>query len=347
MCDITVTMSSDSPLDSIARRLGVSKNTVSAILRERPGYAQATRERVKAVAAEMGYQTNPMVSALMRGIRRSRPGQSQGNLAFLHPSSPEYLKKKLFARSLYEHAAARAVELGFALVPLAIPSPDPRGLQLKRLLRARGIEGVVVAPLEKNSGRLRLDMSNLAGIALGFSLMHPDLHRVATNQYHVMWRVLHELRHLGYHRIGVCLNPELDARFDFAWQAGLAVQRHTRPASELPHPLNQTKLEKERFCAWFTRYKPQVLVDGGHQLLRFLDAMKVRVPKDVGYVELTAPGLPDGPATVARDWKALGATAVDQIAAMLVRNERGVPAKAQITLINGTWSPGNTLRTQT
>jgi hypothetical protein len=35
---------------------------------------------------------------------------------------------------------------------------------------------------------------------------------------------------------------------------------------------------------------------------------------------------------------------VDQLAALLVRNERGIPAKAQTTLINGAWSPGNSLR---
>lgn len=33
--------------------------------------------------------------------------------------------------------------------------------------------------------------------------------------------------------------------------------------------------------------------------------------------------------------------AVDHLASLLVRNERGTPAKAHTTLVNGVWSPGS------
>lgn len=51
----------------VARRAGVSVATVSRALRDQPGVGAATRERVKAVAAELAYVISPEASHLAQG----------------------------------------------------------------------------------------------------------------------------------------------------------------------------------------------------------------------------------------------------------------------------------------
>ncbi len=53
-------------LDDVARSAGVHRTTVSLALRNHPRIPQATRDRVKQIANDLGYRINPLVSALMQ-----------------------------------------------------------------------------------------------------------------------------------------------------------------------------------------------------------------------------------------------------------------------------------------
>ena len=55
----------------IAQRLGVASSTISRALRNDPRISFDLRKRVRTLADELGYQPNPLVSALM-AIRRRR-----------------------------------------------------------------------------------------------------------------------------------------------------------------------------------------------------------------------------------------------------------------------------------
>lgn len=337
-------MRSHSTLDEIAQQCGVSKNTVSAILRLRPGYAARTVERVQAAAAALNYTPNPMVSALMRSVRHSRPGKAQGNLAYFVSETEVAHTKQPFDGVLVAAARERAATLGFELDLIPIDTWRSRSTALDRMLRSRNIEGVIVGPLGPGRKHLTLNWSCLSAVALGFSLIRPDLHRVATNQYHVMAIAFRALRHLGYRRIGVCLRPALDARFDHAWQAGLGAVQFRLPPVEYVPPLICPYLDTAMFSQWFRDHKPDVVVSAGHSLWHHLKHLKLRVPADVGLVNLTETPGPQSAATVARDWPALGAAATDLLVAMLLRNEKGLPAKPTRTLLNGNWHPGTTVR---
>ena len=57
----------------VALRAGVHRTAVSLALKKHPSIPAETRERIEAVAAEMGYVPDPMLSALAayRGSRRT------------------------------------------------------------------------------------------------------------------------------------------------------------------------------------------------------------------------------------------------------------------------------------
>ena len=68
----------------LAELLALSPTTVSAALRGNPSVTPATRERVRQAAERIGYRPNPLASALMSEMRRSRNGVFRGILVLLH-----------------------------------------------------------------------------------------------------------------------------------------------------------------------------------------------------------------------------------------------------------------------
>ena len=58
-------------LEDVALKAGVHRTTVSLALREHPRIPAATRMRIKAIAAKLGYRINPLVSALLGSVSRT------------------------------------------------------------------------------------------------------------------------------------------------------------------------------------------------------------------------------------------------------------------------------------
>ncbi|MBO1900330.1 LacI family DNA-binding transcriptional regulator [Leucobacter weissii] len=99
-------------IHDVARRAGVSTTTVSHALNEKGTISERTRERVKSVAADLGYQAD----ALARGLRSSRMGviglvlRPLDALGSYAPSGVDYFLR--FAGA----AAGRALDLGLGLM---------------------------------------------------------------------------------------------------------------------------------------------------------------------------------------------------------------------------------------
>ena len=76
-------------LDKIAAELGVSRSTVSRALRDSPQISQSTKDKVKTLAAEMGYIPND----LARSLRTNRTGV----LGFITPGLCRSLTQAIFS----------------------------------------------------------------------------------------------------------------------------------------------------------------------------------------------------------------------------------------------------------
>lgn len=340
-------MSTSPTLQTIADLAGVSRNTVSAILRNRPGFAKATRERVEKIAEEQGYRTNPLVSALLRSVRKPQTDVHRGNVAFLHSyGDMGKMKNLLFLNELFNGAKARGATLGIHIDPIWINEPGMTGKKLSRILLARGVEGVIISPLDKGWGRLHLDWDKFAAVTLGFSLWRPALHRVATHQYHVISHIFRNLRHLGYSRIGFVLSRENDVRFDSAWEAGVTIAFNASPKNTGIPPLFTESITTKAFAAWLEKYKPDAVVGAGVELQSHLKALKIRIPQDIGFVEVPSGREKTSIATIRANWLVLGASALDLVIDQLIHNQRGIPDDPRTVLIEGEWSPGTSVRRQ-
>jgi len=129
----------------IAQRLGVASSTISRALRNDPRISLEVRKRVRSVAEELGYQPNPLVSALMANRRRRGSGGAVDVIALVtNYGGRKDWRTKDVCRWEYEGIQRRASELGFRVEIFALADYRGEMPKLQATLRARAIRGVLL-----------------------------------------------------------------------------------------------------------------------------------------------------------------------------------------------------------
>eukprot|EP01035_Chromulina_nebulosa_P036270 gene36270-48842_t len=103
-------------LQDVATRARVHRTTVSLALRDHPRIPAETRERVKAIAAKLGYRINPLVSALMQS-RRSGQAVKHVSLAYVtnYPTRFGWRRPHHDRPDYFPGAVERARDFGYKL----------------------------------------------------------------------------------------------------------------------------------------------------------------------------------------------------------------------------------------
>lgn len=173
----------------VARRAGVSHQTVSRVLNDLPGVAAATRERVRAAIAELNYTPSPTARAMAR--RRS------GAIGLIQAGRPDYGPS---SAALGFNEAARAA--GYAVSQASMRTLDADALtQAVHRLVLQRVEAIVLISGEREG------VGVLRGIDAGVPLVvvasesSPGLHRVSFDQYAGARLATEHLVSLGHRRI--------------------------------------------------------------------------------------------------------------------------------------------------
>ncbi|MGH7943488.1 MAG: LacI family DNA-binding transcriptional regulator [Opitutaceae bacterium] len=330
----------------IAARLGVSHTTVSLALRNDPRITPATRRRVRDLAREQGYQADAVVSTLMARLRTLRTKPVQATLGFLTawPTRNGWREASNHQR-FHAGAQSRARELGYALDELWYNEPGMTGERMTRILRTRGIRGLILHSLPAAGGTMKLGWRHFACVTKGLTVAHPSVHRVVSSHYEDMQLVLLELARRRYRRIGLVLSEALSVRVDRAWLAAFLLhQNETPPGERVPALITRSTDEESHFREWFAAHLPDVMLFSDQPIPAWVGKLKLRVPADVGLVHLdwsrdVAPlaGLDSDPETV-------GAAATDLLVGQLQANEFGIPKHEKIVAVRGHWVPGTSVR---
>ena len=120
-------------IEDLARRLGVSRSTVSKALNDRPDVSQATKARVLQAANELGYQP----SAAARNLRRQRSDKI--GLVVNYPIQ----QVKDFLAELIPGMATVAEDAQYNLI--LYTSMAGNADRIKSLCRSREVDGIIVA----------------------------------------------------------------------------------------------------------------------------------------------------------------------------------------------------------
>ncbi|MSU49541.1 MAG: LacI family transcriptional regulator [Opitutus sp.] len=333
----------------LARLARVSHTTVSLALREHPSIPPATRARIAALARKHRYRPDPMLAALNAYRVNRTPSRFQGTLAWLTSfATPRAWRDMVQAEGYFFGAQAQAQRLGYKLEEYWIADPALSARRSSEVLQARGVRGVIVAPLPVAHGELALAWDRFSAVALGYSLVRPQLHVVMNHQFRNMRHLVQQLHALGHRRIGFAMPATTDERVDHNYLGGfwIAQQELPRGAARLTPWLAATFAE-EGFRAWVRRSGPDAVITSAswaHHVIDWLGAGGRRVPRDVG---VAVASIPFGDRTISgidENVRAVGAMAVDTVVGMIHRNETGVPATPWRILAEGTWFQGKTVR---
>ncbi|HXI85002.1 MAG TPA: LacI family DNA-binding transcriptional regulator [Verrucomicrobiae bacterium] len=343
-------------LREIAERTGISRMAVSLALRGKFGVSDATRKKVLKVAKELGYEPDPEVAKLLSHIRANKSVDTKACLALLTSgASPEDWKRYLTERKYVEGAQARAKEYGYHIEEFWMNEPGMTLSRLGNIIWSRGIEGVIIAPLQsKLSGKVmrsvRLDFNLFSAVEISETVEWPDLDRAVHDQYTSMLRALNELSSLNYKTIGLVLEEALDLRVNGKWTAAYLRYRNQWGAKRLPPPLILDFPRQPAFNRWFERYRPSAIISVDRFGLRLLVGRGLDVPGEVGYASLDVDGdandYPDV-SGIDQNSEIVGAAAVDMLVAAIHRGHRGIPSHPLRIEVEGSWKPGKSTAKRT
>ncbi|GAA3204857.1 LacI family DNA-binding transcriptional regulator [Microbacterium terregens] len=148
----------------VAQRAGVSKGLVSFALNDRPGVNVATRRRILAIAAELGW--SPDVRARSLSTNRSFA------LGLVLQRDTEIVAGDPFFPAFIAGVERELSPAGQALVLASVPSHGREADTYRKLASERRVDGVFLADLR--AGDERLDLIESLGLA-AVTLGHPDV----------------------------------------------------------------------------------------------------------------------------------------------------------------------------
>ena len=333
-------------LQDVATRAGVHRTTVSLALRDHARIPVATRERIKAIAAKLGYRINPLISALMQS-RRSGRTVKHVTLAYVtnYPTRFGWRPPHHDRPDFFPGAVERARDFGYKLDHFWLAEPGMTPERFCDILSARGINGLIVGRLPPGQHALTLAWGRFSCVALGLTLRAPLLHHVTENHFDAAWQAMQRCQERGYRRVGFVFSEANDSpRVGDRWLGTfLAQQQLFPPADRLP-PCPAVPADERTFRAWFEEVRPDALLaNHGGPVLRWLDRMGLRVPRDVGLIDLAGDHPELECAGVCSNPAKLGALAVEMLIGLLHRNETGAPDYQHEILLTGEWRDGKTL----
>ena len=323
----------------LAKKAGVSATTASLALRGSTKISLQQRKHIVDIAAEMGYRPDAKIAELMAYLRTGAKDEFGDAIAYLRqlPGENESLDDLPF-RGYLPGIRRCAGSLGYRLESLSIGPRYLNTTTVQRILEARQIRGVIIAPVASPHLQLDMDWSNLAVVRLGYTTSHPHSHRVAGNAYRNMALCLQSLRKMGYRRIGLALSSYDSIRVEHQWRAAFADDwQQCTPANRVPF----CNLSADHFGKWLAKAKPQVVVAVDVAVKVRIETLGFSVPNDIAFVKV---GLGPGEEElcgIAADFERIGELAVEQVISCIHRNEFGLSLHPQTITIEGIWRHGN------
>lgn len=324
----------------MAKLAGVSQATVSRCLRNDPAQNPATRERIFRLAGEMGYVPNSFAAGLAH-TRSVNNKSFRANLAVIggnreHDPVATWKNWDLLYRAARQHAEKH----GYSLEYFWRYAPETSASQLRRVIEARGVMGVILLMISPEELDLPWDALSLSSVCVS-PHQSPRTHYIGVNSYHDACMAFQTSAKMGYRRPALAYAREDDIdQNEGAYTAAFLLHQQTlAPENRLPIFTKHTK----DFMPWFKKYCPDILFSMYGDPVRQLGD---RIPNEVGFVNLSGLdyGVLPGCTYVHQRTDLAGIAALDLVTGQLSRNERGWPQNPNCIMVPSEWHAGTTTR---
>lgn len=185
-------------IKEVASAAGVSTQTVSRVINERPDVSPETRKRIQKLIKKMGYQPSALAQSLIRQ-RSYTLGVVTAGLKYIGPS-----------RTL-SGIASVAEEAGYSLLLKELPRFDDQNFApILQALVSRQVDGIIWAVPEIGENRNRIgELTSYSGIPIVYLTMEPreNLPVVSVDNYRGGRMAMSHLLKQGYRNIGHISGP--------------------------------------------------------------------------------------------------------------------------------------------
>lgn len=322
-------------LRTIAREAGVTHATVSMALRNHPLISAATRRTVQRVARKLGYRPDPEVARLMHHLRLKHKPQFQSPIAAV--TTLREGEEPAYARALRDGARQAAEALGYGFSQFRVETGKGRDASLQRILRSRGVQGVLLLPMRTAITLTSLlDWRQFAVVAATYGALAPTFHRVVPDQFGNTLAVCTQLAQLGCKRIGLIMWHGIDLTVDHRFSAAVMWQ-NTMGGTEFVRAFTYKDDYREGLREWFAGERPDGLIVGDEAIaLGVARELGLRLPSSVRIAVTERPG-PAQFGGIDQRAGEVGAAAIAQLHGMIQRGEKGIPTVPSVMMIKGRW----------
>jgi LacI family transcriptional regulator len=325
---------------AIATRLGLSAGTVSMALRNHPHLPSATRERVKRMAEEMGYQPTPILQGLVNYSRAKRKSAKFTRLAWVNtwPRPTELLEHPEYG-AYWEGAFETASAMGYQLIEFKLGTKFT-STEFRRELRRQGIRGLLLPP---DGMPLPEDFPwrKYHVVCLSHRRRNTSNHIVAPDRIENVELAFSIMQQRGYRRIGF-ITHELPTTIDDKLSAlgFFNAQLELPEQDRLPIFATCECSSSDGLTDWIKLHRPDAILSDVPDVTRLLKEARIEVPHQVGLV-LSALPANETAAGVDPNSKEIGRAGIQLLKSML---DGVVQPEIRLRIsIKGCWREGNTL----
>lgn len=187
-------------IDDVARHAGVSKGAVSLALNGRPGVSDATRARIAASAAALGWRPSARAKAL------SESRALAVGLVIARP--PAQLGSDPFFGQLMAGVESELAGAGYVLVLSVVADADAEAETYRRLADDGRVDGVLLSDPRVDDARYALvDELGLEAVVVGHAPPVAGVSGVTADQRAAIGRAVGALVALGHERIAHVAGP--------------------------------------------------------------------------------------------------------------------------------------------
>ncbi len=331
-------------MKDIAKEAGVHQTTVSLALRNHPSLPTRTRERIQKLATKMGYRPDPAMSALVayRQATKSEPSEQVIGLVLNFLDEEEFDSNHVH-RQLVESAKQRASELGFKVNIFWFGREYPDGKSLNRVLKARGIQGLILAAFDYRNLDLKMEWDFYSAVKINILPDELKFDAVLSNQMFGVRLAMRELRKKGIRRVGLAVADHDEIHNRNMFSAGYLVgQRHLDTEDCVPPLFFHAKPKKElheEVKEWALEHRIEAILSNWNSF----DEVALSLTHDYNlscrFVPLDADDRTKEYGGIYQNHPLCGRRAVDMVVGQLKTFRRGEEESPSLTLIHPTWLP--------
>lgn len=336
-------------MQDIAKKAGVSRNTVSLALRKDPQIAEQTRLRIEGIARQLGYVRDPLLGEVMAGMRARKRGGVSRVLALVNGNAdPHALRTHPTIPTYVRGCRARAAERSHALDGFWMHDPKMRGERLCAIFHTRDVRGVLIVGMMDNN---RLPdaflpvVEEFPCVVMGVRTRNPGLAFASVDHHMLALRAFERAIELGYRRPGLVLDGAIDRLVEHRFSAGYRSGQLQIPKARQLEPffrVVEARKDLSLFRRWMDKERPDVLFTLYHEVANWLRQMEVSVPSEVALIQYEWRRDHADWAGMNQHNEISGEAAVDMLLGMIHRGEKGVPPYPRSTMIGPSWVEGKT-----